>query len=159
MGASVQRFGARRHGRTLNGAGVVVVCVMTTAAVCAPVARADYGWVAVAKSPARESLDWNINTSREAAETAALRQCAVLQNARDCALLASGPNCVAVAWDAAQPLNRAYAAAADTPAAALNAAVAAAGPFANDPDVRCSYFSSGVPGDDPRITPPGEKVV
>ena len=47
-----------------------------------------------------------------------------------CRVLASGPNCVAVAWDINQPLNRPYGAAADTPAAALNAAISAAGAFA-----------------------------
>jgi hypothetical protein len=71
----------------------------------------------------------------------ALQNCALLQNASDCIVLASGPNCVAVAWDVAEPLNNAYAAVGDTPAAAISAAVAAAGPFANDPSVRCSYLT------------------
>lgn len=106
-----------------------------------PSARAEYGWVAVAGSPSREALDWDTNVSQEAAEYMALRRCAVLQRADNCVIVASGPNCVAVAWDADEPLNHPYGAAADTPAAAITAAVAAAGPFANDPSVRCSYQS------------------
>lgn len=104
-------------------------------------ARTASGWTAVAYSPSRESLDWNTNITQQAAEASALRQCAVLQNANNCRILASGPNCVAVAWDIGQPLNRPYGAAADTPAAALNAAISLAGPFANDPTVHCSYLS------------------
>ena len=104
-------------------------------------AHAGYGWVAVAKSPSRESLDWagGRNTTQYAVEAEALRNCAALENAGDCQVVASGPNCVAIAWDASEPLNLAYGALGGTPAAALNAAVAAAGPFANDPEVRCSY--------------------
>jgi Domain of unknown function (DUF4189) len=114
---------------------------VATGLLCAAPAHAEPGWVAVAKSPLRESLDWagGLGHTRFSAEAEALRQCAVLQRASDCAVLASGPNCVAVAWDAAQPLNLAYGAVGDTPAAAINAAVATAGPFANDPSVRCSY--------------------
>ena len=108
-------------------------------------ARAVGGWVAVAHSPSRESLDWNTNIDQQAAETTALRQCAALQNANNCRILASGPNCVAVAWDIDQPLNRPHGVAADTPAAALNAAISVAGPFANDPSVRCSYLSHEQP--------------
>lgn len=111
------------------------------AAIQCPSAQAEYGWVAVAGSPSRESLDWDTNVNQEAAEYMALRRCAVLQRAGNCVIVASGPNCVAVAWDADEPLNHPYGAAADTPADALTAAVAAAGPFANDPSVRCSYQS------------------
>jgi hypothetical protein len=99
------------------------------------------GWIAVAKSSSKESLDWAGGPGRAQydTETEALQNCAQLQWASDCIVLASGPNCVAVAWDAAEPLNRAYGAVGDTHAAALNAAVAAAGAFSNDPEVRCSY--------------------
>ncbi len=121
-----------------------------TALAAQPAAHADSGWVAVAHSPTGESLDWSVSASRQAAEERALEQCAVLQNPHDCRILASGPNCVAVAWDIDQPLNRPHAVAADTPAAALTAAVAAAGTYANDPDVRCSYFSQ----DQPSYQPP-----
>lgn len=108
-------------------------------------ARTASGWTAVAYSPSRESLDWNTNITQQAAEASALRQCAVLQNANNCRILASGPNCVAVAWDIGQPLNRPYGAAADTPAAALQSAISLAGPFANDPTVHCSYLSQEQP--------------
>ncbi|MCH9643131.1 MAG: DUF4189 domain-containing protein [Actinomycetia bacterium] len=108
-------------------------------------ARPASGWTAVAHSPSRESLDWNININQQAAEATALRQCAVLQSAENCRILASGPSCVAVAWDIGQPLNRPYGAAADTPAAALQSAISLAGPFANDPTVHCSYLSQEQP--------------
>ena len=126
-----------------KGIGIVGLAGATLASgiLFAAPARADNGWVAVAKSPFRESLDWagGPNRTQYDTEAEALQHCAVLQRANDCSLLASSPNCVAVAWDAAQPLNRAYGAVGDTPSAALNAAVAAAGPYANDPQVRCSY--------------------
>lgn len=107
-------------------------------------AQADSGWIAVAKSPLRESLDWAGGSGRDRydAEAEALGNCAVLQNASDCIILGSGPGCVAVAWDASEPLNVAYAAEGVTPATAITAAVGLAGPFANDPSVRCSYFDS-----------------
>lgn len=107
-------------------------------------AQADSGWIAVAKSPSRESLDWagGSGSNRHDAEAEALEHCAILQNAGDCIVLGSGPGCVAVAWDASEPLNVAYAAEGVTPATAITAAVALAGPFANDPSVRCSYFEA-----------------
>lgn len=120
---------------------VVAVGASVVSAVQCPSAQAEYGWVAVAGSPSRESLDWDINVSQDSAEYLALRRCSVLQRADNCVIVASGPNCVAVAWDVDEPLNHPYGAAADTPADAITAAVAAAGPFANDPSVRCSYQS------------------
>lgn len=128
-----------------NLAVLVVGLIMGAAVYVAAPATADGGWVAVAKSPSRESLDWagGPNRSQVDAEVSALRQCARLQHATDCYLVASGPNCVAVAWDVAEPLNRAYGAVGVTPAAALSAAEAAAGPFANEPEVRCSYLGRG----------------
>ncbi|MCA4725806.1 DUF4189 domain-containing protein [Mycolicibacterium fortuitum] len=119
-----------------------LVALVTT--VAAP-ATAATGWIAVAKSPSGEALDWGGGPGRSQldAEMAALQMCARLQQAMDCYVVASGPNCVAVAWDVAEPLNNAYGATGATPAAALSAAEAAAGPFANDPEVRCSYLDRG----------------
>lgn len=125
---------------------LLVTGLLTVTAVgAARPARADGGWVAVAKSPSRESLDWagGPDRSKAEAEVAALQQCARLQRATDCYLVASGPSCAAVAWDVAEPLNNAYGAVGLTPAAALSAAEAAAGPFANGPEVRCSYLGRG----------------
>jgi hypothetical protein len=118
--------------------GTILACAVLLAAP----AHADPGWVAVAKSPSKESLDWvsGPERTRQDAETQALQNCSLIQH-DDCSLLASGPHCAAVAWDGAQPLNHAYGSIGDTPAAALNAAVAAAGPYANGPEVRCSYAS------------------
>lgn len=44
----------------------------------APVAYADDGWVAVARSPSRESLDWALGPDKYTAEANALAQCAEL---------------------------------------------------------------------------------
>lgn len=131
--------------------GVSVILLATTAVLTSPdsAAQAPGDWVAVASSPSREALDWAIQGGPLAAQTAALAQCAALQHPYDCRILASGPNCVAVAWDADEPLNRPHAAAADTPADALTAAIAAAGPLANDPEVRCSYLNSAAPQNSP----------
>ena len=142
-----------RHMRCAGQFSSNIVVLLAAIAVAAgqPTARADSRWVAVASSPSHEALDWKIDASRQAAETGALQQCAVLQRADDCRILASGPNCVAVVWDASQPLNRPHAVAADTSAAALSATVAIAGPFANDPSVRCSYMSYGPAPDNPPL--------
>ncbi|BBX34858.1 hypothetical protein MMAGJ_41400 [Mycolicibacterium mageritense] len=111
----------------------------------APPAVADIGWIAVAKSASHEALDWGGGPgySQADAEIAALRLCAQMQPAGDCYVVASGPSSAAVAWDVAEPLNNAYGATGLTPSAALSAAEAAAGPFANDPEVRCSYLNRG----------------
>lgn len=138
---------------------VVALLALITAAAGLPTAHADSRWLAVASSLSREALDWNIGVSRQTAEIRALQQCAVLQEADDCRILASGPNCVAVVWDASQPLNRPFAVAADTSAAALSAAVASAGHFANDPSVRCSYMPYGPPSDSPALTAPRQQIV
>ena len=52
-------------------------------------ASADSGWVAVAKSPSKESLDWGggAGRTRYDAVAEALQQCARLQNASDCSVL------------------------------------------------------------------------
>lgn len=130
---------------------VMVIALLAAIALVTvpPAAHAELGWLAVASSPSRAALDWYTGASRQSTESGALQQCAALQNADDCRILASGPNCVAVVWDAHQPLNRPHAVAADTSAAALTAAVAAAGAFANDPTVRCTYMSYGSPPDSP----------
>jgi hypothetical protein len=130
-----------RRGPTRLGLLGLAAATVASGFLTAAPAQADSGWVAVAKSPWRESLDWAGGAGPYGAEMQALQNCALLQNASDCMVLASGPNCVAVAWDVAEPLNNAYAAIGDTPAAAISAAVAAAGPFANDPSVRCSYLT------------------
>lgn len=138
------RFGLTR----ILGFTGLTIAIGASGVVFANPASAEAGWVAVAKSPEKESLDWAAGPGRtqQDAEAQALQNCARLQRAADCTLLASGPNCVAVAWDGAEPLNNAYAAVGDTPASAINAAVAAAGPLANGPEVRCSFaaYSPGV---------------
>ena len=117
--------------------GVGTIC----AAVClAPVASADDGWVAAANSPSHEQMDWAYGPDQASAETAALNQCARLQRATDCRVLASSPDCVAVAWDAAQPLNQAHAASGGGPDVVRRAAEVAAGPYANDSSVRCTWW-------------------
>lgn len=127
------------------GAPLFSAVLLATAVTVSAPASADVGWIAVAKSPSQEALDWGGGPGRTQveAETAALLLCARMQQARDCYLVASGPNCVAVAWDVSEPLNIAFGGIGDIPAAALSAAEAAAGPFANAPEVRCSYLSRG----------------
>ena len=95
--------------RRVVKAGLAGATVATGLSVSSP-EHAGYGWVAVAKSPSRESLDWagGRNTTQYAVEAEALRNCAALENAGDCQVVASGPNCVAIAWDASEPLNFAY---------------------------------------------------
>lgn len=104
----------------------------------APTAQAAGGWVAVAGSVSHEQLDWAYGPNQSSAVARALSQCAQLQRADDCVVLASGSECIAIVWDAAQPLNRPHGATGSRPAVALEAATAAAGPTANDPTVRCA---------------------
>lgn len=93
--------------RTMAAFGIAVVISQAALAIePAASAHATDNWIAVANSPSREAPDWNNNVNRQAAETMALRLCAVLQKANNCRILTSGPNCVAVAWNADQPLNR-----------------------------------------------------
>jgi hypothetical protein len=119
------------------------VCSVLVAAglslLSAPRAYAYDGWVSVAASPSRESLDWGFGPDKQAAESSALAQCAELQHASNCVVLASSPGCVAVAWDDSQPLNRPYAAASSSSKIATQSALSAAGPAANDPSVRCTW--------------------
>jgi hypothetical protein len=123
----------RRTSSILAGAAVVA------AVFCAPVAYADTGWVAAASSPSHEQMDFGYGPTQAAAESRALAQCAQLQRADDCLLLASGPDCVAVAWDVDEPINHAHGVSGGGRDVVLRAAIAAAGPYANDASARCSW--------------------
>jgi hypothetical protein len=127
------------HRRMTGGAMVMALAV--AAAVSAAPARADFGWAAAASSPSREQTDWAWSpaTSSFAAEAQALKNCTVKEQASDCVVIASDANCVAVAWDVGEPLNRAHGGVGVTRDAAVAAAVAAAGPHANDVAARCSW--------------------
>ena len=136
----------------LPGVGAIAVALAATAMLTAPTAHADDGWVAVANSPNREQQDWAYGPDRATAEAAALAQCILLEKADDCRVLASSPACVATAWDASEPLNRIYASAAESPEVAMGGAVAAAGPYANDVQVRCTWWPRNPPGPVPPET-------
>lgn len=118
---------------------LAAIAVAAAAALCAPAAHADGGWVAVASSPNHEQQDWAWGIDQGAAESKALAQCAVLQRASDCVLLATGPDCIATAWDGDQPINHAHGVSGGGRDVVMQAAIAAAGPYANDPQVRCSW--------------------
>ena len=117
------------------------LCAAGMAAVpTASASSPDDRWIAAASSPSHEQLDWGSGPDRDSAESVALAQCTQLQRANDCRLLASSPDCVAVAWDGAQPLNRAHGTSGGGPQVVMEAAIRAAGRYANDPAVRCSWF-------------------
>jgi hypothetical protein len=121
-----------------------VVCAATCTALAGNIfhaspALADGGWEAVANSPAHEQLDWSWGIDQLDAESRALSRCAVLERASDCRLLASGPDCVAVAWDGDEPINHAHGVSGGGRDVVIPAAIAAAGPYANDPESRCSW--------------------
>ena len=122
------------RGAVLGFAGAVVISLCLS-----PVSHAGTGWVAVASSPSHEQLDWAYGPNQASAEARALIQCERLQRAADCIVLASSPDCVAVVWDGAEPLNRAHGASGGEPQVVLQAAVRAAGQYANDPLVRCTW--------------------
>lgn len=126
--------------------GMVLLAVLT-----APVAQADDGWVAVANSPNHEQQDWAFGLDAATAAATALAQCTVLQRADDCRVLAVSTDCVATAWDVSEPLNRIYAGSGGGPDAAIAGAVAAAGPHANDVQVRCTWW----PREAHTTVPPG----
>lgn len=109
------------------------------AAVTVPTARADDGWVAVANSPSHEQQDWGFGPDQFTAESSALAQCAQLERASDCRVLAVSTDCVATAWDVDEPLNQLHAGSGGGPEAAVRGALAAAGPYANDVQVRCTW--------------------
>ena len=117
----------------------LVVVVSTAGLLLAPRAHADDGWVVAASSPSHESSEKVWGFDQADAEARALSQCTVLERARDCVLLASGPDCVAIAWDGDQPINHAHGASGGGRDVVIQAAMAAAGPYANDPSARCSW--------------------
>src|SRR6185312_9413196 len=119
-------------------AAVAGAC-LAASALSVPLAHADAnGWVAAASSPSHEQLDWAWGPNQAVSESRAMAQCATLQRASDCRLLATGPDCVAVAWDADDPINHAHGASGGGREVVLRTATAAAGPHANDAEVRCS---------------------
>jgi hypothetical protein len=132
----------------------VTVAVIVATVLTAPSARADDGWVAVANSPNHEQQDWGYGPDQVTAELNALAQCAVLERADDCRILAVSTDCVATAWDVSQPLNRIYAGSGGGPEAAARGALAAAGPYANDLQVRCTWWPRNTPG----LPPPGTSL-
>ena len=120
-------------------AGIVAGAALAGGVLCAPPAYADGGWVAAASSPSHEQMDFAWGIHQAAAESRALAQCAQLQRASDCLLLASGPDCLAIAWDADQPINHAHGVSGGGREVVVRAAMAAAGPYANDIQSRCSW--------------------
>lgn len=130
---------------------VTAVAVIAAAVGAAPEASADDGWVAVANSPNHEQQDWGYGPDQITAEANALAQCAVLERASDCRILAVSTDCVATAWDVAEPLNRIHAGSGGGPEAAIAGAVAAAGPYANDVQVRCTWWPREQPGPAPPV--------
>jgi hypothetical protein len=111
--------------------------------------------VAVANSPNHEQQDWAYGPDQFTAESNVLAQCAVLQRADDCRVLAVSTDCVATAWDMSEPLNQIYAGSGGGPEAAARGAIAAAGPYANDLQVRCTWW----PRDEPVPPAPPETVL
>ena len=132
--------------------GVIGVAMTAAALWAAAPAVADDGWVAVANSPNHEQQDWAYGSDQFTAESNVLAQCAVLQRANDCRVLAVSTDCVATAWDVSEPLNRIYAGSGGGPEAAARGAIAAAGPYANDLQIRCTWWPRGTP------TPPARPV-
>lgn len=129
------------HGGTRRLIIVAAGAVTATSLWCAVPAHAAPGWAVIASSPSREATDyaWSPATSSFAAEDQALDKCTLKQRADDCIVVASGPACAAVAWDVAEPLNQAHGGIGGSRQEALAAAAEAAGPYANDLSVRCSW--------------------
>ncbi len=125
-------------GRNLLTFGIAVCAATVLAVLAAPNAHAVDAWVAVANSPNREQQDWAYGPDPDTAAANALVQCTRLERAGDCRILAVSADCIATAWDVSEPLNRIYAAVGPGPDAAVRAATAAAGPYANDVQVRCA---------------------
>jgi hypothetical protein len=119
--------------------GIVAGTALAGGVLLAPPAHADGGWVAAASSPSHEQMDFAWGIDQAAAESRVLAQCAALQRASDCLLLASGPDCLAVAWDGDQPINHAHGMSGGGREVVVQAAIAAAGPYANDIQSRCSW--------------------
>lgn len=134
--------------------GIVAVAATGMAVLATPSAWADDGWVAVANSPNHEQLDWGYGPDQGTAAANALAQCVVLERADDCRILAVSTDCVATAWDASEPLNRIYAGSGGGPEAAARGAIAAAGLYANDVEVRCTWW----PREQSEPVPPGTSL-
>lgn len=120
-------------------AGIVGLTALAGGVLLAAPAHADGGWVAAASSPSHEQMDFAWGIDQAAAESRVLAQCATLQRASDCLLLASGPDCVAIAWDGDQPINHAHGTSGGGREVVVQAAMAFAGPYANDIQSRCSW--------------------
>lgn len=130
-------------GRAFRSTAATAVAVIAAAVLAAPRAYADDGWVAVANSPNHEQQDWGYGPDQFTAEANALAQCARLQRAGDCRILAVSTDCVATAWDVSEPLNHIYGGSGGGPEAAARGAMDAAGPYANDVQVRCTWWPHG----------------
>lgn len=109
-----------------------------------PAAQADQIWIAVANSPNREQLEWVRGRDRAAVVLVVLEQCARLEQADDCRLLAVSTDCIATAWDVAEPLNHVWAVPGFSPEVVRQAVMAAAGPHANDVIVECTWSGNSV---------------
>ena len=122
--------------------GVCVIGALACSGLTAPTAHADGGWVAAANSPSHEQMDWawGPDLNQAAAESLALTRCGERERASDCQLLASGPDCVAIAWDGDQPINHAHGVSGGGTDVVIPGAMAAAGPHANNPEARCTWY-------------------
>jgi hypothetical protein len=120
-------------------AGIFASTALAGGIFYAPPAHADGGWVAATNSPSHEQSETAWGIDQATAESNALAECAALERASDCRLLASGPDCVAIAWDGDQPINHAHGNSGGGRQVVVQAAMAAAGPHANDPRSLCSW--------------------
>jgi hypothetical protein len=118
---------------------VTAVLVLAWIVAAAPSVHAAVGWIAVANSPGHEKLDWAGGPSKASADSIALSNCAANEHASDCRILASSPDCIAVAWDGTEPVNKAHAKSGGGRDVVVPAAIAAAGPHANDVSSRCAF--------------------
>ena len=100
---------------------------------------AEYGWVTGAGSPSREAARWDTRMSvRSAAEYMALRRCVSSNEPPTASSWLRGPKIVVVAWDADEPLNHPYGAAAILPQPRSRPVQPV---VRQRPSVRCSYQS------------------
>ena len=129
-----------RYGTALCAVGAAVVALVWGT----PAAHADETWIAVANSPNREQLEWVRGRDRTAVMLVVLEQCARLEQADDCRVLAVSTDCIATAWDVAEPLNHVYAVPGTSPEIVRQAAMTAAGPHANDVTVQCTWSGNSV---------------
>ena len=126
--------------RRLLGLLVAAFSASVTMILASAIASADDGWVAVANSPNHESKDWGYGPDYGTAVADALAGCARNQRADDCRVLAYGTDCIGTAWDVSEPLNQLFAVSGGGPGVVRQAAMAAAGPYANDVEVRCTWW-------------------